>query len=171
MIWTQAQNYCRQHHTDLVSGLSQLQDKEFINLTTEIESNEKLWIGLFRDTWRWSDGSNFSFRNWDLEFNHEESKNKCATTVSNGLKWGSDDCNKTKPFFCYDGEFCKSLSTVFSHRRRTGISRKIPLNLQHLNIYLFKQVCQITAMNIFIPKTGFHIWILSFFLTLRMLTV
>ncbi len=53
LTWPQAQNYCRQHHTDLVCGPSQLQDKEFIQLKSEIKSQENLWIGLFRDTWRW----------------------------------------------------------------------------------------------------------------------
>ncbi len=119
MTWPQAQNYCRQNHTDLISGLSQIKDKEL----NEAKSQEALWIGLFRDTWRWSDESNFSFRNWDLESNYEVDAKKCAMTVSNGLTWGTDDCNKTKPFFCYDGEFGKSLSTVFSHRSRTGVGK------------------------------------------------
>ncbi|XP_044040839.1 putative C-type lectin domain family 20 member A [Siniperca chuatsi] len=98
MTWPQAQNYCRQHHTDLVSGLNQLKE-----LTDVSYSGKNLWIGLFRDTWRWSDGSNSSFRNWDLELFKDEDNKTCAMTVLNRVaKWNSDDCNKTKPFFCYD---------------------------------------------------------------------
>ncbi|KAI3375696.1 hypothetical protein L3Q82_004002 [Scortum barcoo] len=98
MNWTQAQNYCRQYHTDLVSGLSQLE-----NLPNDIKSENKSWIGLFRDTWRWSDGRNFSFRNWDLySFKDNEETKKCAMTVSDGLKWRSGNCSEKKPFFCYN---------------------------------------------------------------------
>ncbi|XP_063323898.1 macrophage mannose receptor 1-like [Pelmatolapia mariae] len=61
--WTQAQSHCRQHHTDLASGLDQIYSEEFKNL----QNSTALWIGLFRDSWRWSDGSNFSFRYWDTD--------------------------------------------------------------------------------------------------------
>ncbi|KAL7375159.1 hypothetical protein ABVT39_012904 [Epinephelus coioides] len=98
MSWPQAQSYCRENHTDLVSGDQQLEDDEF---KREYRSNEVVWIGLFRDSWRWSDGSNHSFRYWDLElFRDEDSSKKCAVTLLDG-KWSSDECNKTKPFFCY----------------------------------------------------------------------
>ncbi|XP_068584385.1 macrophage mannose receptor 1-like isoform X1 [Cebidichthys violaceus] len=98
--WLEAQSYCREHHTDLVSGLTQLNEEEF---KTEIESvsNIYVWIGLFRDTWRWSDESSFSFRFWDPDQFKDEDDKKCAMTVSNG-KWSSDECSKKKPFFCYD---------------------------------------------------------------------
>ncbi|XP_028419524.1 macrophage mannose receptor 1-like [Perca flavescens] len=63
MTWLKAQNYCREQHTDLVSGLTQLEDKDFKKL---IKNESKcLWIGLFRDVWKWSDGSSFSFSYWD----------------------------------------------------------------------------------------------------------
>ncbi|XP_049423945.1 secretory phospholipase A2 receptor-like [Epinephelus fuscoguttatus] len=98
MSWPQAQNYCREHHTDLVSGDQQIEDDEF---KREYKSDNWVWIGLFRDSWRWSDGSSFSFRYRDLElFRDEDSSKKCAVTLLDG-KWSSDECNKTKPFFCY----------------------------------------------------------------------
>uniref|UniRef100_A0A3Q1JP35 C-type lectin domain-containing protein n=1 Tax=Anabas testudineus TaxID=64144 RepID=A0A3Q1JP35_ANATE len=58
LTWPQAQRYCRVNHTDLVSGLDQLDDNS-------LKSGSDVWIGVFRDTWRWSDGRNFSFRNWE----------------------------------------------------------------------------------------------------------
>ncbi|XP_045898908.1 macrophage mannose receptor 1-like [Micropterus dolomieu] len=97
MTWPQAQKYCREHHTDLVSGLNQAM------LIRNITS-ERTWIGLFRDTWRWSDGSSSSFRSSDLKlFTNQEGNKKCAMAELNGSgKWDSDDCSKTKPFFCYE---------------------------------------------------------------------
>ncbi|XP_074518477.1 macrophage mannose receptor 1-like [Halichoeres trimaculatus] len=63
MNWTQAQKHCREHHTDLISGLDQLE--KFSKASGS--QLDRLWIGLFRDTWRWSNGSNSSFRNWNTD--------------------------------------------------------------------------------------------------------
>uniref|UniRef100_A0A3B4HDB1 C-type lectin domain-containing protein n=1 Tax=Pundamilia nyererei TaxID=303518 RepID=A0A3B4HDB1_9CICH len=105
MNWTQAQNYCRYHHTDLASGLDQVDGEEMKALFNG--GPMSVWMGLFRDSWRWSDGSDFSFRYWDMElFNDEQSNKKCAMTLLNRSgKWSSDECDKEKPFFCYNGEF------------------------------------------------------------------
>uniref|UniRef100_A0A3P9CZ60 C-type lectin domain-containing protein n=1 Tax=Maylandia zebra TaxID=106582 RepID=A0A3P9CZ60_9CICH len=100
--WTQAQNYCRYHHTDLASGLDQVDGEEMKALF--IGRTMSVWMGLFRDSWRWSDRSNSSFRYWDMQlFNDEQSNKKCAMTLLNRSgKWSSDECDKEKPFFCYD---------------------------------------------------------------------
>ncbi|XP_006810206.2 C-type mannose receptor 2-like, partial [Neolamprologus brichardi] len=98
--WTQAQNYCRQHHTDLASGLDQIYSEEFKTL----QNSKELWISLFRDSWRWSDGSNFSFRYWDMDsFNDGLNNRTCATTLlERSGRWSSAGCDQRKPFFCYD---------------------------------------------------------------------
>ncbi|KAE8279385.1 Snaclec stejaggregin-B subunit beta-1 Precursor [Larimichthys crocea] len=92
MNWLQAQKYCRDKHTDLISGLTQLNQVKDLNPRTV-----NFWIGLFRDTWRWSDGSSSSFRNWDPEVGDKN----CALLKSSG-QWRSADCDMKKPFFCYD---------------------------------------------------------------------
>ncbi|KAL3046202.1 hypothetical protein OYC64_004248 [Pagothenia borchgrevinki] len=96
--WLQAQSYCRENHTDLVSGLEQIE--EFTTLIDQ-SSDEDLWIGLFRDTWSWSDGKNFSFKHWDPDSFEDEGNKDCAMTKTNG-KWSSDICTNQKPFYCYD---------------------------------------------------------------------
>ncbi|XP_078101240.1 C-type mannose receptor 2-like [Sander vitreus] len=93
--WLEAQSYCREHHTDLISGVKQL--KDFKRQHQKIAG--PFWIGLFRDSWNWSDGSSFSFRSW--EKNKPNPKKTCAMTMSDG-KWRADDCDETKPFFCYN---------------------------------------------------------------------
>ncbi|XP_019207080.1 C-type mannose receptor 2-like [Oreochromis niloticus] len=102
--WTQAQNYCRQHHTDLASGLDQIYSEEFKKLQKSKDPKVNLWIGLFRDSWRWSDGSNFSFRYWDMDsFNDGLNNRTCATTLlERSGRWSSAGCDQRKPFFCYD---------------------------------------------------------------------
>ncbi|KAF1385226.1 hypothetical protein PFLUV_G00105530 [Perca fluviatilis] len=92
--WLDAQRFCREQYTDLISGVQQIEDFE----TQRQNEAEPFWIGLFRDSfWSWSDGSSFSFRSWD----QGQPEKTCAMTTSDG-KWSSDDCNKTKPFFCYN---------------------------------------------------------------------
>ncbi|XP_049423951.1 C-type mannose receptor 2-like isoform X1 [Epinephelus fuscoguttatus] len=99
MSWPQAQNYCREHHTDLVSGDQQLEDNEF---KREYKSNKYVWIGLFRDSWRWSDGSSFSFRYRGPQFNDDSGSERCAVTMLNdGGRWRDENCDEKKPFFCY----------------------------------------------------------------------
>uniref|UniRef100_A0A8C9XF79 C-type lectin domain-containing protein n=1 Tax=Sander lucioperca TaxID=283035 RepID=A0A8C9XF79_SANLU len=79
MTWLDAQSYCREHHTDLISGVKQLED---FKTQGQNDANRIFWIGLFRDCWSWSDGSSFSFRLWDKD----EPEKTCAMTTSNG-KW------------------------------------------------------------------------------------
>ena len=61
MSWTEAQKYCRSHHTDLVS----------IRNSTENQAVRKasvghgVWIDLSKDAWYWSDGHYSSLRHWD----------------------------------------------------------------------------------------------------------
>ncbi|XP_014835673.1 PREDICTED: C-type mannose receptor 2-like [Poecilia mexicana] len=61
-------------------------------------------IGLFRDTWRWSDGSSFSFRHWNPLFNeHKPNSGQCAMTKFDGEgRWTNVNCAERKPFICYD---------------------------------------------------------------------
>uniref|UniRef100_A0A8C6SUY6 C-type lectin domain-containing protein n=1 Tax=Neogobius melanostomus TaxID=47308 RepID=A0A8C6SUY6_9GOBI len=102
MNWFQAQHFCREKHTDLISGVDQL------NMYNDKEPNKPdkdCFIGLFRDNWGWSDGSDSSFRNWNKDVN--PSDNKCAKLEEDG-GWDSDKCSNTKPFICYDGECLKN---------------------------------------------------------------
>ncbi|XP_014872419.1 C-type mannose receptor 2-like [Poecilia latipinna] len=96
--WQEAQSYCREKHTDLISGTKQLQDEEVKNLKITA------YFGLFRDTWRWSDGSNSSFRHWNNELsNVKYNSGQCAMTVfDDETRWKNENCDERKPFICYD---------------------------------------------------------------------
>ncbi|KAG7221458.1 hypothetical protein INR49_017227 [Caranx melampygus] len=85
--WIEAQRFCREKHTDLLSG----DQRDSFSY-----SGTGLWIGLFRDTWEWADGSNFSFRHWE-----NLPTDECAVLKSSG-NWSSSDCTEHKPFLCYD---------------------------------------------------------------------
>ncbi|XP_028261649.1 C-type mannose receptor 2-like [Parambassis ranga] len=94
--WLEALKYCRDHHADLVSGPKQLNDPKL-----NTDSTEFMLVGLFRDTWLWSDGSSFSFRNWEVGFTDWQERNKCAVVCKNST-WNSTECDEKKPFICYE---------------------------------------------------------------------
>ncbi|XP_038124353.1 macrophage mannose receptor 1-like [Cyprinodon tularosa] len=102
--WINAQSYCRENHIDLVSGLTQLQDERLKEEVRNVDGDKFILIGLFRDTWMWSDGSSFSFRHWSLQFDNQRyNSGQCAMTVFNDEgRWINEDCALKKPFICYD---------------------------------------------------------------------
>ncbi|XP_058842472.1 secretory phospholipase A2 receptor-like [Acipenser ruthenus] len=66
--WSEAQSYCREHYTDLVS-IRSTQEVEKINTTVQDVQTERVWIGLFRNNtsqqWQWSIGDYFMYLNWE----------------------------------------------------------------------------------------------------------
>ncbi|TNN56697.1 Macrophage mannose receptor 1 [Liparis tanakae] len=100
MMWTDAQSYCREHHTDLASVRNMEEHQMIQNL---IPSSTKVWIGLFRDRWNWSDGSESLFWNWNpLEPRTSGSSETCvAADFSADGQWEILDCKVKSAFICY----------------------------------------------------------------------
>uniref|UniRef100_A0A8C1ZMF6 C-type lectin domain-containing protein n=1 Tax=Cyprinus carpio TaxID=7962 RepID=A0A8C1ZMF6_CYPCA len=103
MTWQDS--YCRQQHTDLTS----ISSPEQQNL---LSNESSLWIGLFLDSWVWSDQTNLSFRYWEADQPSQSSgSGDCVGMSSNNSgKWAQYSCDLPQPFICYGGEFCWSLS-------------------------------------------------------------
>ncbi|CAK6977581.1 uncharacterized protein LOC121889964 [Scomber scombrus] len=100
MTWFEAQTYCRKGYTDLAT-INNVQD---MNKAAEKMANglTDFWIGLHEDagTWKWSDGSESSFR-YCLEGqpNSLGKDPNCARV--NGDKWSAKSCNTKSMFLCY----------------------------------------------------------------------
>ncbi|XP_076832308.1 macrophage mannose receptor 1-like [Brachyhypopomus gauderio] len=98
--WTEAQNYCREHHTDLASIRNQDENSRIASIV----GASFVWIGLYR-TRTWSDHSNSSFRYWKTEdvYSELEDLGPSCTAVSLGDDgmWTDESCNITLPFICY----------------------------------------------------------------------
>jgi len=104
MPWTEAQSYCREHHTDLASVRNMAENQLVQNL---IPSGVNVWIGLFSDRWQWSDGSGSSFRDWNplVPRPPDGSSDACvAADFSADGHWETLDCNVKSAFICYVGE-------------------------------------------------------------------
>ena len=71
--WREAQSYCRQHHVDLASVRNQAENQQIQQMAPG-----GAWIGLFREPWRWSDGSNSSFTRWNPGEPNDGREKRCT---------------------------------------------------------------------------------------------
>ena len=97
LTWHEAQTHCREKHTDLASVRSQAENDKI---------GEKVpqwcWIGLYRDSWKWSDGSSDSFRHWYTGEPDGNIRENCVALVfGNGLKWADWTCDRKGAFICH----------------------------------------------------------------------
>uniref|UniRef100_A0A3B3SHV2 C-type lectin domain-containing protein n=1 Tax=Paramormyrops kingsleyae TaxID=1676925 RepID=A0A3B3SHV2_9TELE len=99
MNWFDAQSYCRYSYTDLAT----VRNKEDNDLIHKMVTNGTwVWIGLFQDTWEWSDLSNSSFRNWKIGQNDNENNTCALAQVTWPGTWDMTPCDEKHPFICYD---------------------------------------------------------------------
>ncbi|XP_037830333.1 macrophage mannose receptor 1-like [Kryptolebias marmoratus] len=99
MNWTEAQSYCREHHTDLASVRNEAENQKVKELIPSTGIN---WIGLYRDTWKWVDGSSSSFRYWgSLEPDNYNYMDYCAVIYfQDSGRWEDWNCDDKKAFIC-----------------------------------------------------------------------
>ncbi|XP_026092330.1 L-selectin-like [Carassius auratus] len=117
--WTEAQSYCREKYTDLVT-ISDIQEQNDIEQTIKrAKSNaDRVWIGLKNTrVGFWSDPVFYreQYRNWgsdqpggdgDCVFLGCGNDQSCVNDHKG--QWHDVNCSTTRPFICYNGEFsCK----------------------------------------------------------------
>ncbi|XP_051728471.1 C-type mannose receptor 2-like [Ctenopharyngodon idella] len=104
--WTDAQSYCRQHHIDLPTIHNSEEQNKLENI---IPSGSWVWIGLFLDSWEWSDQWKLSFRYWTEGQPSQSSGSDCVgMSTTNSGKWAHESCDLQHPFICYgDGEIIR----------------------------------------------------------------
>ncbi|KAK3529983.1 hypothetical protein QTP86_009368 [Hemibagrus guttatus] len=101
-IWYDAQIYCREKHTDLVSVRNQTENEEIWRvITSSIPTYSRVWIGLFNDSWKWSDQSNSSFRYWSSD-KPSGGLNCTAVSESEQRYWSDVNCTEKLPFICHE---------------------------------------------------------------------
>lgn len=98
MNWTQAQRYCRDHYTDLARIRNQAENQLVKDLVPAV------WMGLYRDTWKWTNGSRSSFRYWSSGEASTGMENCAAANFGDSGKWEKWICDTKKAFICYSGK-------------------------------------------------------------------
>uniref|UniRef100_A0A3Q3LTE1 C-type lectin domain-containing protein n=1 Tax=Mastacembelus armatus TaxID=205130 RepID=A0A3Q3LTE1_9TELE len=63
MGWTTARDYCRTYYTDLASLRNNAENQMIQNVSGQMT----VWLGLFRDIWKWSDQTYSSMRYWKAD--------------------------------------------------------------------------------------------------------
>ncbi|XP_041099468.1 uncharacterized protein LOC121310232 isoform X2 [Polyodon spathula] len=98
--WAEARQYCREHHTDLVSIKSASENEEI----KKKAPTSPFWIGLFNDPWKWTDGGTSTFQNWGVsEPDNVLGKENCVLMYSlNNGKWEDWPCSFEFCFICYE---------------------------------------------------------------------
>lgn len=112
--WLDAQTYCREHYTDLVTIRNQTENDMLakkIYGTTDF-----VWMGLFRDKWKWSDQANFTSSTQVTLRRLAGANEECAFTYYSGY---IEDypCTATFYFYC-----------------DTGMSELFMLSINHVNV-------------------------------------
>ncbi|XP_050949050.1 macrophage mannose receptor 1-like isoform X4 [Labeo rohita] len=114
--WTEAQSYCREHHTDLVSIRNENENQKIQYLLRNFYYYS-VWIGLYRIR-SWSDQSNSSFTYWST-WQPDTSGSCTAVSFSDSGKWTDENCNYEFPFFCHSGALTSSHQYHFVNESKT----------------------------------------------------
>lgn len=101
MTWSQAQSYCRAHFTDLASVRNPNDNNRVVG---NILDGGSVWIGLFRDMWKWSNGDKASYTFWASGHPYSPTQNCVAANFGNAGLWTEWTCSTTKAFICHHGE-------------------------------------------------------------------
>ncbi|XP_027004148.2 putative C-type lectin domain family 20 member A [Tachysurus fulvidraco] len=98
VTWYEARAYCRTYHTDLASSLNS-SDQNMLAQIKAVQGDS--WIGLYRDTWKWSDGTNNLTFAWAPGKPNNAAKIMgCCGSVTNGLL-SDEPCTNLHYFFCH----------------------------------------------------------------------
>ncbi|KAK2868591.1 hypothetical protein Q7C36_000462 [Tachysurus vachellii] len=93
--WYEAQHYCRQRYTDLVSIRDQQHNEEV--MIKGLNSTTSFWIGLLCDDWQWIDGGISAYRNWYSS--QSQQQGNCAKVIRG--RWYSVPCCNYYSALCY----------------------------------------------------------------------
>uniref|UniRef100_A0A8C6V3D3 C-type lectin domain-containing protein n=1 Tax=Neogobius melanostomus TaxID=47308 RepID=A0A8C6V3D3_9GOBI len=99
MSWEDARIHCRQHYTDL----AMIEDEAEFNTVASLYPSPQVWVGLYREPWRWSDGSQAKFTNWANGQPDNYQFNQHCVKVDNSRGWHDENCQTSLPFHCEKG--------------------------------------------------------------------
>uniref|UniRef100_A0A673Z2D8 C-type lectin domain-containing protein n=1 Tax=Salmo trutta TaxID=8032 RepID=A0A673Z2D8_SALTR len=102
--WTEAQEYCTKHYTNLAIIRTE-EDWKAIQTSLGNFSGD-VWIGLHRsgptEKWKWSDGEDFMFFNWEKGFGVHTEGHNCVFSLSS--HWQPVACTAERQYMCQRGK-------------------------------------------------------------------
>lgn len=109
MTWVVAREYCRAYHTDLASVRNEVEDQ----ILLEVAIDKRVWIGLYRDPWEWSDQTYSSLRYFKKSqaVYTDRTVQACVALLKiESGRWGELPCEEEHPFLCN----CEQSFTFFA---------------------------------------------------------
>ncbi|ELT93099.1 hypothetical protein CAPTEDRAFT_117025, partial [Capitella teleta] len=125
LSWEVARTHCMAFKGDLAS-ITGPDDKAFIRELTMSSTSSVFWIGGNEinqsSGWTWSDGSPFSFLDWDVgKPDNSVDPEWCIETLKvRNSQWNDQDCSKQLPSICQ--KKCKHCVLIFMFN--TGMCTK-----------------------------------------------
>ncbi|XP_046706395.1 C-type lection lectoxin-Enh3-like [Silurus meridionalis] len=108
MNWSDAHAYCQEFHTDLALANSTAENDRMQSIAYV---QGRSWIGLYRDSWKWSDGTNTSNFMWLAGQPDNYYQNENCAVLNNG--WFNDvKCNQLHYFICHTTHLLRRQQTV-----------------------------------------------------------
>uniref|UniRef100_A0A8C1M701 C-type lectin domain-containing protein n=1 Tax=Cyprinus carpio TaxID=7962 RepID=A0A8C1M701_CYPCA len=117
--WPEAQSYCREKYTDLVTVQSDADRAKLKEAANAVNFSSVAWIGFYKDPWLWSyQNTIISYAKWgnqkpDLLKTHKA----CATVKRNG-QWVDANCTEGRYYFCQTDKQDK-LQDKFKYTEKT----------------------------------------------------
>ncbi|KAL1280941.1 hypothetical protein QQF64_015541 [Cirrhinus molitorella] len=102
--WIDAQSYCRQYYADLPTIHNSVENDQVNKI---ILPGWYIWIGLFLDSWEWSDKWILFFRHWAaVQLSESSGSGDCVgMSKNNSGRWAQYSCELQQPFICHGGEY------------------------------------------------------------------
>ncbi|TTR84636.1 E-selectin [Bagarius yarrelli] len=117
LTWSEARAYCRQLHTDLATVTNSAENDLLMQLASQM-SSICYWTGLYRDTWKWSDGTKTLNLNWTTGQPNNLYRNEdCG--MHSGL-FQDDKCSNLRMFMCHTIPPVRERQTIRLHVKSDG---------------------------------------------------
>uniref|UniRef100_W5LKC4 C-type lectin domain-containing protein n=1 Tax=Astyanax mexicanus TaxID=7994 RepID=W5LKC4_ASTMX len=95
--WRDAQEHCRGFYTELASAMNSSENQKI----KVAAGSQQVWIGLFKDSWVWSDSSGSSFRFWNTNQPSNIKGQDCMVVTTNPTgRWNDVSCANANFFIC-----------------------------------------------------------------------
>ncbi|CAG6013863.1 unnamed protein product, partial [Menidia menidia] len=122
--WQSAQQYCREHFTDLAMIENEAENTK---VNKGIPSRYWYWIGLYRNPWTWSDRSQSSFRNRQPTYYNGHQH---CVSENTDHEWIPNDCGSKFPFICHQARSEQTSTASSKTEGKEKISNQMMMNLK-----------------------------------------
>ncbi|XP_029307033.1 uncharacterized protein LOC115021048 [Cottoperca gobio] len=149
--WRDAQNHCRGLSSELIS-IHSAEENEAVH---NVSGSQNVWIGLFKDPWKWSDGSKSSFRYWKpSQPNYIKDQNCTAAIFKDQGKWNDLKCARKQCFVCCGAR--KSIPTTTLQTSTQETLTTEPTNMTTLPSWITSTEATIITFHLTVATNQSH---------------